>query len=74
MAPSNITDDKYPTTPLTKDEIAYVRLIIETEKRQKWVWYNIRIGAQWIGAVIATVIVTKEWILKIFSTIVNGNH
>ena len=46
--------------PLTDEEVAEIRRIIESEKRMKWLWASVRNIAVWIVAVIGGVVLAYE--------------
>lgn len=53
--------------PLTEEEIAQFRDLLEKDKRVTWIWTTLRVWAGWIAAITAAYFATKTFILDLLS-------
>ena len=53
--------------PLTEDEIAEFRILLEKDRRATWVWSTIRVWGSWIASILIFFIAVKSY----FSEIIN---
>jgi len=55
---------KHSERPLTDDEIKELRELLEANRRMKWLWGNSRKTFIWLAAIIGTVSVAWEALVK----------
>lgn len=53
--------------PLTEEEIAQFRELLEKDKRVTWIWTTFRVWAGWIAAITAAYFAAKSFLLDILT-------
>lgn len=59
--------------PLTEEEIAEFRKLLEKERRVTWIWTTFRVWATWITAITAAYIAGKQIIVDLISKLTAPN-
>lgn len=53
--------------PLTEEEIAAFRELLEKDRRVTWFWTTTRVWAGWIAAIVAAYLATKSFLADLIS-------
>jgi hypothetical protein len=53
--------------PLTEEEVAEVRSLLEKDKRVTWFWTTARVWAGWLTAVGAAYLATKSFLAELIT-------
>jgi len=51
--------------PLSDSEIRELRVLMEADRRLKWLWKSIRVTAIWVAAVAGTVSIGWDMLIKL---------
>lgn len=58
--------------PLTPEETAELRRIIEMEKRTRWFWATVRTWAAWISAAVVGMYAVGDILMKAARKVIGG--
>ena len=61
-----------PREPLTPEEIARLRLILQQDERVEWLYASIRRWAAWIFGIAAAIVAFRADLVALFGWIVGG--